>query len=222
MVAGAALCTIVAAAGHAGAAEVCQTYRWNGNGTKLSASGAHTVATGITLAPGRIASMTYSSADSYPGRRLSAQPYEVWGVTVGGVAVGGLTSDVPDPTDADQATVSGSLSGGPTSGGAVLIMHASEFGVGSGENSVTPVSLTIVHCVVEPDPEPAPTVPIAPTDPPTTTNLRSPTTPTVLANPPTLPATGSTRSRAVVLGGFSALLVGSLCGLASRRRRPAL
>ena len=217
-------------------AEQCQTFRWsNSAGTKLMTSGPSSVSTGISLGEGRIDSMAYSSSDGYEGRRDVQQSDERWFVTVGGTQVGAVTADVPDPTDDDSASTSGNLGGGSTSGGDVSIVHISQAHGVATQESVFPLSLTIVWC--EPDPTPpttdlAPAAPAAPTTPGTAPIVAS-ADPVVPATSPTvrlpivltekvLPATGPGSSRGVLLVALVTLLAGSIFTVAAKaapRRR---
>lgn len=212
----------------AGAAESCSLHRWSGTGVKLVAGVTTRIDTGIIVQAGQVRSATYISGDGYIGRRLVRQDAEQWTLAIGGVAVGSLTKDVPDPTDVDEAGVAGELGPFSTTGGAVSILHGSLVQPSSGPQSVRPISLIIEICEPQATTTTAgpattvrassisvavlPTTLVPTTIVPTTTVGTSPAT--VLGR---LPETGSSDSRSLAAFGFIFLGIGVLLTV---KRRP--
>ncbi len=134
-------------AGPAAAVEQCEVVSWAGAGVRLFTGGTTVIDTGKVVSAGAVSDVAYVSRDGYVGRRTTVQRFEQWGIQIGGVSAGGLTGDVPDPVDVDQGSVSGSLAGFSTSGGALRLVHVSALGFGDGGlNSVEPVSLSLRVC----------------------------------------------------------------------------
>ncbi len=138
---------VVASSGNSSAAPVCETFTWNSSGQNMITGVFTSFSTGLTLPAGKSVTATYVSNDGYPNRRNVLQLHEQWAITVGGVRVPGLTIDLPDPIDADEASVSGSLGTFTSPGGAVTIVHASvSDGFNESPNSVRPSLLVLVAC----------------------------------------------------------------------------
>lgn len=156
--------------GQVAGAAVCanETYAWNDfdagldENWKLLPSNA-TYDTGITVpAPGagqtlKVVSSAYKSFDRYPAgssptRAEVNQQNESFAIRVGGVQVGGLSTDVPDtvaegaPDDWFSGVISGSFGGSGTilTGGSLIIRHASLYGFNESFNSVHPKMVSIV------------------------------------------------------------------------------
>jgi hypothetical protein len=156
--------------GQVAGAAVCanETYTWNDfdagldENWKLLPSNA-TYDTGITVpAPGagqtlKVVSSAYKSFDRYPAgssptRAEVNQQNESFAIRVGGVQVGGLSTDVPDtvaegaPDDWFSGVISGSFGGSGTilTGGSLIIRHASLYGFNESFNSVHPKMVSIV------------------------------------------------------------------------------
>jgi LPXTG-motif cell wall-anchored protein len=197
----------------------------------------------------------YSAWDEYPegtvpSRADADQPDESFGITIGGVPVGGLSADLPDTLPEGAPTIwysgvhSGSLGGAGTEidGGIILVRHASLYGVGAEPaNSVHASGLTITvdRCVAPPEETtttPAPTTTAGPTTtaaptteaPTTTAESAGPTAAPTTAAPATTP-TARVASAATLpatgRGSATLLLVASLCGAVGAallivRRRP--
>ena len=203
-----------------------------------------------------VTGVQYSSWDEYPegtvpSRADADQPDETFGITIGGIQVGGLSADLPDTLAEGALTIwysgvhSGSLGGAGTEidGGVILVRHVSLYGVGDEPpNSVHASGLTVTvdRCVTPP--EETTTTPAPTTDEPTTTatpTTEAPTTtvesagptsaaPTTIA-PATTPTARVASAATLPATGRSSgalLLVASLCGAVGAallivRRRPA-
>jgi hypothetical protein len=117
-------------------------YLWSQDqvtGTKLSASGALTIDTGVDVPAGSLTVVSYTSFDSYTGRATVSQPNERWRVVVGAAGTG-FTDDLADLVV--TATASGSLAPVAIGAGRVVIQHYSvSTGDVSSPNSVVPVSV---------------------------------------------------------------------------------
>ena len=174
-----ALVTLGLSGGTASASLCTPTgYYWNGSVTLNTNN--PVLHTGIVLpAPLenqelKINQVTYSAFDnSEEASRLDPpEQDERFGITVGGVAVGGLSADLPDDESSAYATgtQTGSLgaTGAHSNGGELVFHHASTYGY-SGFNSFTisAVSVYVVNCA-----EPAPTT----SEPAPTTSEPAPTT----------------------------------------------
>ena len=194
-----------------------------------------------------VSGVQYASWDEYdegtiPSRADADQPNESFGITIGGIDVGGLSADLPDTLEEGAPTIwysgiqTGSLGGSGTviDGGIIEVRHVSLYGFGSEPaNSVHAAGLTVdvdrcveplqetTTTVAEPTTTAGPTTTVesaTPTAAPTTTRATGPNTTVRVASAATLPATGR--------GSGTLLLVASICGsigaaLLIVRRRPA-
>ncbi|MGD9702928.1 MAG: LPXTG cell wall anchor domain-containing protein [Acidimicrobiia bacterium] len=236
----------------ASAAQSCarETYSWT-DGTWLWMHATETYDTGLVIpGPGAgetltIVESTYTSFDEYPadgsgGNRVDAgQLHESFGISIGGTPFGGLTTDAPNGPDdgaPDQyysGLVSGSFGTGTTTGGAIVLRHASLYGFTESPNSIYAQSIKIVveRCTEIPEPEttpptttpPPPPAVVLPDEVTTTTAESSPPEASVLgvmvrAADQELPATGNTSGTLVLAASVFAL---SGLGLLIVRRRPS-
>jgi LPXTG-motif cell wall-anchored protein len=202
--------------------DVCSTSSIGWTGDELLVPWNQVKNTGVVVpapAPGEtvtLLSAAYETYDRYPdgsspSRAHVNQANERVGITVGGVAVGGLSVDVPDSvaegalTDWDSGPVNGTFGGAGTvlAGGEIVIRHASLYGFVESPNSVrvSQVVLTVERCR-PPDPT-TPTTAAPTTAAPTTTEVGSggPTT--------TSPGAGSTTTTVGPGGSTTTTLVGS-------------
>ncbi len=188
--------------------DVCSTSSIGWTGDELLVPWNATFSTGVVLpaaGPGETVSLLSASYETYdrypdgssPSRAQVDQANERVGITVGGVAVGGLSTDVPDtaaegaPTDWYSGIVDGTFGGAGTalSGGELVIRHASLYGFNESPNSVrvSQVAVTVERCR-PPDPT-APTTAAPTTAAPTTA---APTTAAPTTAAPTTPAPTTT------------------------------
>lgn len=151
-----------------GAATQCRstTLTWTApDGLIMTSFQNQLVDTGLVVpagAPGETVTLTastYTSSDRYPdgaspSRAEVDQAHESWGLRIGGVDAGPLSTDVPD-TEAEGAASpwfsgvrSGSFGEGVINPGAVFLRHASLDGFTESPNSVHPgsVSITVSYC----------------------------------------------------------------------------
>ena len=199
-----------------------ETYTWNdfdaglgdtwklipGNDTYDTGIVVPTAGAGQTLT---VVSSAYKSFDRYPAgssptRADVNQLNESFAIQVGGVAVGGLSADVPDTVaegavdDWFSGVLSGSFGGSGTilTGGALIIRHASLYGFTESYNSVHPkmVSITLQRCTTSVTTTTAPatttTAPATTTTAPATTTTAVSTTTTVAATTTTVASGGPT------------------------------
>jgi len=190
-----------------------------------------------------VTGVQYSSWDEYdegtvPSRADVDQPNETFGITIGGIQVGGRSADLPDTLEEGAPTIwysgvhSGSLGGAGTEidGGIILVRHVSLYGVGDEPpNSVHASGLTVTvdRCVTPPEETTTTPAPTTTADPTTTAapTTEAPTTtvesagPTSAAPTTTAPATTPTArvASAATLpatgrSSGTLLLVASLCG----------
>lgn len=162
------------------------TLSWTGS----AALGPDRVAfdTGLSVLPGapgetvRIVDTTYVAYDEVApdlDRSAPAETHERFGLTVGDAAVGELSADLPDDVASGAISAwssgdhAGSLGGGPTSGGAVIIRHGAAGGTGPADRlTVTSLQITVERCArvaVTPIPAARLSAPVAtPARPPAT------------------------------------------------------
>jgi hypothetical protein len=156
--------------GQVAGAAVCtnETYTWNDFDAGLDENwkllpGNATYDSGIVVpAPGagqtlKVVSSAYKSLDRYPvgsspSRADVNQQNESFAIRVGGIQIGGLSTDLPD-TVAEGApdvwfsgVLSGSFGGSGTilTGGSLVFRHASLYGFNESFNSVHPKMVSIV------------------------------------------------------------------------------
>ena len=175
-----------------------------------------TIDTGIVIpapASGELVSVVvdWAAGNAYPERdaantRTAAdQLHESFTVTVGGVALGPLTADLPDSVEEgavdewSSGVMAGRFSASDLPGGAVVIVHSSVFGFTESPNSlqVASLSIDVERCNTA---QPADTCPCSPTTtavPPTT--APGETTSTAVPTPPTstLPGGSTTTTPSV-------------------------
>lgn len=184
----------------------------------LAANARETYATGVAVpvpAPGErltVVTSSWSSYDRYPDwttetRAEVDQQNERWGISIGGVRFGPLTSDLPDSVaegaenDRYSGVVTGGFGSGSVSSGEIVIVHASLDGFRESPNSVRPSEIVLVlsYCqdiadtttttaatttTLEPIPATAPTTALASS----TTQATTSSTPTTVT-PTTAPST---------------------------------
>ena len=213
--------------GQVAGAAVCanETYTWNDFDAGLDESwrllpSNATYDTGITVpAPGagqtlKVVSSAYKSFDRYPAgssptRAEVNQQNESFAIRVGGVQVGGLSTDVPDTVaegavdDWFSGVISGSFGGNGTilTGGSLIIRHASLYGFNESFNSVHPkmVSITLERCTAEVTTTtvaPTTTAAVTTTTAAVTTTTTASTSTTVLATTTTVASGGPTTTAA--------------------------
>lgn len=112
------------------------------------------IATGLEVPAGPLSVTNAVSWDGYPGRWLTNQTSEVWGVSVGGTTFG-PTIDIADGVNWDQ-TVTDDMGTRDTAGGQLVVIHMGTNTTTA--NSVVPVSFCYMPVPPEPEPEPKPTI----------------------------------------------------------------
>ena len=202
LIAGIAATTIFAVVGlttdRAGASLCTPSgYYWSGSVGLDSAN--PLVNTGIVIPaplPGqelKINEISYSVLDGGEAdRTIAPELHEQLGVNVGGVAAGGLSTDLPDDAAHQYSTgiFSGTLGAADafSAGGEIQIRHSSLYGF-DGSNSLTVISITVhvVFCA-EPTTTTSPPSTVTPTTV-TQTSVPATTTPVTTVPATTVPAT---------------------------------
>jgi hypothetical protein len=158
-------------------------------------------------------------------RSSPAETNERFGLAIGGSAVGELSSDLPDDVASGAVSAwssgdhSGSLGGGPTSGGSVVIRHGAVTGGAADRLTVTSLQVTVERCAlvaVAPTPATRLTVPVAGSTP-GSLPAGGAATP---APSGALPATGAA-TWPLALVGFATMAVGAALVVAGGSRRRA-
>ena len=207
--------------GQVAGAAVCanETYTWNDFDAGLDENwkllpGNATYDSGIVVpAPGagqtlKVVSSAYKSFDRYPAgssptRAEVNQQNESFAIRVGGVQVGGLSTDVPDTVaegavdDWFSGVISGSFGGSGTilTGGSLVFRHASLYGFNESFNSVHPkmVSIVLERCTAAVT---TTTAAVTTTTAAVTTTTTASTSTTVLATTTTVASGGPTTTAA--------------------------
>jgi len=213
--------------GQVAGAAVCanETYTWNDFDAGLDENwkllpGNATYDSGIVVpAPGagqtlKVVSSAYKSLDRYPvgsspSRADVNQQNESFAIRVGGIQIGGLSTDLPD-TVAEGApdvwfsgVLSGSFGGSGTilTGGSLVFRHASLYGFNESFNSVHPkmVSIVLERCttaVTTTTVAPTTTAAVTTTTAAVTTTTAAVTTTTAAATTTTVATGGPTTTAA--------------------------
>ncbi|MFN8022685.1 MAG: LPXTG cell wall anchor domain-containing protein [Acidimicrobiales bacterium] len=227
--------SVASLGGTASAAETCvsETYSWTNTSFTNLATWNPSINTGLTVAaPGAgqrlvVTSATWTAYDRILGedpavtRDNPEENNEYFATYIGGVKLGGSSSDLPDtaaegaPSPWFSGVVAGDFAAGGTvvPGGAITVQFT---GGSELPNALTPKVVTVVldRCteVVPTTTAPAPTTSVASGAPTTTTvTAVSPTTTVVAAAAPTtvassgaLPATGGDMTLPLILAGLAA------------------